>query len=63
MLWPRELRDVGFRFPDSDAWVLRGVTVTVEPGETLALVGATGSGKSVLADCCHDSTTSPKAEF
>ncbi len=44
-----ELRDVGFRFPDSDTWALRHVTVTVEPGETLALVGSTGSGKSVLA--------------
>jgi ATP-binding cassette subfamily B protein len=44
-----ELVDVGFRFPDSVEWALRHVTVTVEPGETLALVGATGSGKSVLA--------------
>jgi ATP-binding cassette subfamily B protein len=52
-----ELVDVGFRFPDSeglapsggpDNWVLRHVNVTVEPGETLALVGSTGSGKSVL---------------
>jgi ATP-binding cassette, subfamily B, bacterial len=46
-----ELVDVGFRFPDAkpDDWALRHVNVTVEPGETLALVGATGSGKSVLA--------------
>ena len=44
-----EFDDVGFRFPDSDTWVLRHVTLTVEPGETLALVGATGSGKSALA--------------
>ncbi|MDT5331227.1 MAG: ATP-binding cassette, subfamily bacterial, partial [Mycobacterium sp.] len=44
-----ELVDVGFRFPDSDNWALRHVSVTVEPGETLALVGSTGSGKSVLA--------------
>lgn len=44
-----ELLDVGFRFPDSDHFALRHVTVTVEPGETLALVGSTGSGKSVLA--------------
>jgi len=52
-----ELDNVGFRFPDtrSDAddldgnWVLRHLSVTVEPGQTLALVGATGSGKSVLA--------------
>ena len=44
-----ELLDVGFRFPDTDNWALRHVDVTVEPGETLALVGSTGSGKSVLA--------------
>lgn len=44
-----ELVEVGFRFPDSDDFALRHVTVTVEPGETLALVGSTGSGKSVLA--------------
>ncbi|AMO59654.1 ABC-type multidrug transport system, ATPase and permease component [Mycolicibacterium phlei] len=43
-----ELVDVGFRFPDSDEWVLRHVNLTLEPGETVALVGATGSGKSVL---------------
>src|SRR4051794_39692054 len=34
---------------EPDRWALRHVSVTVEPGETLALVGATGSGKSVLA--------------
>jgi ATP-binding cassette subfamily B protein len=46
-----ELLDVGFRFPDAkdNDWALRHVSVTVEPGETLALVGSTGSGKSVLA--------------
>jgi ATP-binding cassette, subfamily B, bacterial len=46
-----EFVDVGFRFPDArpDDWALRHVDLTVEPGETLALVGATGSGKSVLA--------------
>ncbi|SON60890.1 Putative multidrug export ATP-binding/permease protein [Mycobacterium simulans] len=45
-----ELRDVGFRIPDSegDRWLLRHITVTVAPGETLALVGAMCSGKSLL---------------
>jgi ATP-binding cassette, subfamily B, bacterial len=43
-----QLVDVGFRFPDSEQWALRHVDLTVEPGETLALVGSTGSGKSVL---------------
>lgn len=44
-----ELVDVGFKFPDSEDWALRDLNATVEPGETLALVGSTGSGKSVLA--------------
>jgi ATP-binding cassette subfamily B protein len=46
-----ELVDVGFRFPDAppEDWALRHVDAVVEPGETLALVGSTGSGKSVLA--------------
>src|SRR6195952_125397 len=43
-----ELVDVGFRFPGSDTWALRHLDLTVEPGETLALVGAHGPGKSVL---------------
>ena len=46
-----ELDDVGFRFPDAreDDWAIRHVDLVVEPGETVALVGSTGSGKSVLA--------------
>lgn len=44
-----ELVDVGFRFADSSDWALRHVNLAVEPGETIALVGSTGSGKTVLA--------------
>lgn len=45
-----ELVDVGFRFGgEPDDWALRHVNLVVEPGETIALVGATGSGKTVLA--------------
>ncbi|MFF3851599.1 ABC transporter ATP-binding protein [Micromonospora sp. NPDC002575] len=39
---------VSFRYPGTAAPVLRGIDLTVEPGETLALVGATGVGKSTL---------------
>ena len=40
--------DVGFRFPDSRRAVLHDVNLEVAPGETVALVGATGSGKTTL---------------
>ncbi len=39
---------VGFRFDDAADDVLRDITLEIEPGETVAIVGATGSGKSVL---------------
>ena len=42
------LEGVGFRYPGSDTWALRGVDLDVRPGETLALVGTTGSGKTSL---------------
>lgn len=47
-------RDVGFHFPTPDGreprWVLRNVSFTVPAGATLAVVGATASGKSSLID-------------
>ncbi len=43
------LEGVGFAFPDlPDELVLRDVNLDVVPGETVAIVGATGSGKTVL---------------
>ena len=39
---------VDFHFPDSDELVLRDVNLEVAPGETVAVVGATGSGKTTL---------------
>jgi ATP-binding cassette subfamily B protein len=48
---PGELRfeDVHFRYPAGDRDVLRGVDLAIHPGETLALVGATGAGKTTVA--------------
>ena len=43
-----EARGVGFRFPDGTD-VLRSIDLAVEPGETVAIVGSTGAGKSTLA--------------
>jgi ATP-binding cassette subfamily B protein len=40
--------DVWFAYSDED-WALRGVSLEVPPGQTLALVGATGAGKSTFA--------------
>lgn len=41
--------DAGVSEAGADSWALRGVDLTIAPGETLALVGATGAGKSTLA--------------
>jgi ATP-binding cassette subfamily B protein len=43
-----EFRDVEFRYPGAEEPVLRGISFTALPGETLAIVGSTGSGKSTL---------------
>jgi ATP-binding cassette subfamily B protein len=43
--------DVSFRYGSDDdgAWALRDVSLAIPPGQTVALVGATGAGKSTLA--------------
>ena len=45
-----EFRDVTFTYPDAEAPVLSGVNFTAEPGQTTAIIGSTGSGKSTLID-------------
>ncbi len=44
-----EFRGVGFKYPKSDDWILRDFNLVVEPGETVGIVGRTGSGKTTLA--------------
>ncbi|MET7951487.1 ABC transporter ATP-binding protein [Micromonospora sp. NPDC005324] len=51
---------VAFSYPGATTGVLRQIDLTIEPGETLALVGATGSGKSTLLSLVprlHEVTT------
>ncbi|MEO3787759.1 ABC transporter ATP-binding protein [Actinocorallia sp. B10E7] len=43
-----ELRDVEFRYPGAEEPVLQGVNLTARPGETVAIIGSTGSGKTTL---------------
>lgn len=45
-----EFRDVTFAYPGAEAPVLDGVSFTMEPGSTTAIVGATGAGKSTLVN-------------
>ena len=43
-----ELDDVSFRYPGTEEWALRNLTLTLAPGEKLGLVGENGAGKSTL---------------
>ena len=43
-----EFREVSFRYPGTERWVLRDVSFRAPAGSMLAVVGATGSGKSTL---------------
>ncbi|MDF2766202.1 MAG: transporter ATP-binding protein, partial [Rhodospirillales bacterium] len=52
--FPRPIRQgiafegVGFRYPDTDRWVVRNLSFTLRAGETLALVGENGAGKTTI---------------
>jgi len=45
-----ELRNVSFKYPGAEENVLEGISVKIGKGETVAFIGATGSGKSTLVN-------------
>lgn len=44
------LDDVSFRYPGNDTWVLRHISMKIEPNQTIALVGRSGAGKTTLCN-------------
>ena len=45
-----EFRDLSFRYPDGEFDELQHVSFTIQPGESIGLVGKTGAGKTTLVD-------------
>lgn len=43
-----EFRNVNFKYPDADEYLLKNITFKANEGETVAFIGSTGSGKSTL---------------
>ena len=48
MIGTVEFKNVSFKYPDAESYMLKDVTFTVNKGETVAFIGSTGSGKSTL---------------
>ena len=45
-----EFKNVSFRYPDADTEILEDINFTAKPGETTAIIGSTGSGKSTVVN-------------
>lgn len=45
-----ELKDIAYHYPDSEKLVLSEVSFSIKRGETIALIGSSGAGKTTLAD-------------
>ncbi|MEM8588666.1 MAG: ABC transporter ATP-binding protein [Pseudomonadota bacterium] len=44
-------RDIGFRYPRSDAWVFQGLSFEIEAGQVFGILGPNGRGKTTLLKC------------
>lgn len=45
-----EFKNVSFKYPDADEYVLKNISFKAKKGDTLALIGSTGSGKSTIVN-------------
>ncbi len=45
-----EFKNVSFRYPDADEYMLRNISFKSKKGDTLAIIGSTGSGKSTIVN-------------
>ncbi|MEM1308355.1 MAG: ABC transporter ATP-binding protein, partial [Cyanobacteria bacterium P01_H01_bin.153] len=45
-----QFSNLWFRYPNSDRWTLQDIDIALPKGQTLALVGSSGAGKSTMAD-------------
>ena len=45
-----DFKDINFKYSSSADYILRNVTLSIKPGETVALVGKSGSGKTTILD-------------
>ncbi len=55
-----EFRDLTFRYPDGEFNALEHVSFTIEPGESVGLIGKTGAGKTTIVDLILRTYNVPK---
>lgn len=45
-----DVKNLSFKYPNTDKWILRNLDMHIEPNTSVALIGASGAGKTTLAD-------------